>query len=63
MSILTHHIEQRFQAVEPRPLLTAARKNLARRIALHILTLLSTGSVLVALIALKTAIHVWHLPA
>ncbi|WP_025034373.1 hypothetical protein [Bradyrhizobium sp. DOA9] len=33
------------------------------RIALHGLAMLSMGSVLTALIALRTAIHIWHLPA
>ncbi|SCB12715.1 hypothetical protein GA0061099_1001873 [Bradyrhizobium yuanmingense] len=39
------------------------RKARLARIALHGLAMLSIGSVLTALIALRTAIHIWHLPA
>ncbi|MDA9546251.1 hypothetical protein ACM43_17815 [Bradyrhizobium sp. CCBAU 45321] len=39
------------------------RKARLERIALDGLAMLSMGSVLTALIALRTAIHIWHLPA
>ncbi|MCA1426502.1 MULTISPECIES: hypothetical protein [unclassified Bradyrhizobium] len=39
------------------------RKARLERIALHGLAMLSMGSVLTALIALRTAIHMWHLQA
>jgi ABC-type phosphate transport system permease subunit len=51
MSILSHGFE--------RP----TRKAGLRRLVLGALTMLSMGSVLTALIALKTAIYVWHLHA
>ncbi|MDF0492564.1 hypothetical protein [Bradyrhizobium yuanmingense] len=39
------------------------RKARLERIALDGLAMLSMGSVLTALIALRTAIHIWHLQA
>ncbi|MGY3149816.1 hypothetical protein ACVWYQ_006815 [Bradyrhizobium sp. USDA 3397] len=39
------------------------RKARLERIALDGLAMLSMGSVLTALIALRTAIHIWHLHA
>ena len=39
------------------------RKAQLKRLALSALTMLSMGCVLTALIALKTAVYVWHLHA
>ena len=61
MSILTHDLDR---PLAERPVrISDARKAQLERIALQALGLLSMGSVLTALIALRTAIHVWHLPA
>jgi hypothetical protein len=62
MSILTHDFDRPFGAVRPVRISEARRAQL-KRIALHAFALLSMGSVLTALIALRTAIYVWHLPA
>ncbi|QOG17062.1 MULTISPECIES: hypothetical protein [Bradyrhizobium] len=62
MSILTHGLDRPFPVERPVRLSTA-RKARLKRLALGALTLLSMGSVLTALIALKTAIYVWHLHA
>jgi hypothetical protein len=63
MTMLTHDVVHRSDWTD-RPLrLPAARKAQVKRIALGALTALSMASVLTALIALKTAIHVWHLHA
>lgn len=61
MSIMTHDLERPLG--EPPVRICDARKAQLERIALQTLGLLSMGSVLTALIALRTAIHVWHLPA
>ncbi|MCS3727089.1 hypothetical protein [Bradyrhizobium betae] len=63
MSILTHGYDRPFGAAERPARLSAARKTSLKRIGLQALALLSMGSVLTALIALKTAIYVWHLHA
>ena len=61
MSILTHDLDR---PLAERPVrISDARKAQLERIALQALGLLSMGSVLTALIALRTAIHIWHLPA
>lgn len=61
MSILTHDLDR---PLTERPVrISDARKAQLLRIALQTLGLFSMGSVLTALIALRTAIHVWHLPA
>ncbi|OPZ00124.1 hypothetical protein A5906_23175 [Bradyrhizobium sacchari] len=58
MSILTHGLDRPFA----RPArISGARKVRLRDFALGALTLLSMGSVLTALIALRTAIYVWHM--
>ncbi|MEY9879395.1 hypothetical protein [Bradyrhizobium sp. USDA 329] len=62
MSILTHGFDRPFGAKRTARI-SEARKARLERIALQALGLLSMGSVLTALIALRTAIHVWHLPA
>lgn len=62
MSILTHDFDRSFGA-ERTAHISAARRAQLKRIALQALGLLSMGSVLTALIALRTAIHIWHLPA
>ncbi|TYO66861.1 hypothetical protein FXV83_08635 [Bradyrhizobium hipponense] len=62
MSMLTHGFEQSFDRTERWPRAKARRAQL-RRFALRALAVLSMGSVLAALIALRTAIYVWHLHA
>ncbi|TCU72316.1 hypothetical protein EDE08_105176 [Bradyrhizobium sp. R2.2-H] len=61
MSILTHDLDRPLAEHPVR--ISHARKAQLSRIALQALGLLSMGSVLTALIALRTAIHIWHLPA
>ncbi|MCK1740574.1 hypothetical protein IVA80_06750 [Bradyrhizobium sp. 139] len=63
MSILTHGFDRPFDGAERPARLSTARKAQLKRIALRALAVLSMGSVLTALIALKTAIYVWHLHA
>ncbi|MGY4630142.1 hypothetical protein [Bradyrhizobium sp. USDA 4486] len=62
MSMLTHGLDRPFHVERPARLSTE-RKAQLKRLALGALTLLSMASVLTALIALKTAIYVWHLHA
>ncbi|RXT51542.1 hypothetical protein [Bradyrhizobium betae] len=61
MSILTHGLDRPFGCERPARISAAARKAQLKDLALGALTLLSMGSVLTALIALKTAIYVWHM--
>ncbi|QPF93203.1 hypothetical protein [Bradyrhizobium commune] len=63
MSMLTHGLERLSDWAEQRPRTSKERKAQLKRVALRALAVLSMGSVLTALIALKTAIHVWHLHA
>lgn len=63
MSMLTHGLERPFDVAERSPRVSSARKTQLKRIALRAMAVLSMGSVLAALIALKTAIYVWHLHA
>lgn len=63
MSILTHGFDRPFDGAERPARLSTARRARLKRLALGALTLLSMGSVLTALIALRTAIYVWHLHA
>ncbi|WP_027556726.1 hypothetical protein [Bradyrhizobium sp. Cp5.3] len=63
MSLLTHDLERPFDWAERPARISKARKAQLKRIALRALAVLSMGSVLAALIALKTAIYVWHLHA
>jgi hypothetical protein len=63
MSTLTHGLDRPFDEVEQRPRISKERKAQLKRLALSALTMLTMGSVLTALIALKTAIYVWHLHA
>ncbi|MDF0515956.1 hypothetical protein P0R31_01710 [Bradyrhizobium yuanmingense] len=61
MSILTHDLDR---PLAERPVrISDARKAQLKRVTLQGLALLSMGSVLTALTALRTAIHIWHLPA
>ncbi|SFI21477.1 hypothetical protein [Bradyrhizobium sp. cf659] len=62
MSMLTHSFDRPFDGAE-RLRIAKARKTQLKRMALRALAVLSMGSVLTALIALRTAIHVWHLHA
>jgi len=61
MSILTHSLDRPFEGAERSSRISTARKAQLKRIALGAFTLLSMGGVLTALIALKTAIYVWHM--
>jgi len=61
MSMLTYGFDRRFDAAVRPATPPAARKARLKGIALQAFALLSMGSVLTALIALKTAIYVWHL--
>ncbi|MGL9621904.1 hypothetical protein QRQ56_28350 [Bradyrhizobium sp. U531] len=62
MSILTHDFDRSFGAERTRRI-SEAREAQLKHIALQAFGLLAMGSVLTALIALRTAIYVWHLPA
>jgi hypothetical protein len=61
MSMLAHGFERRFIRAERPARISKGRKAQLERVALRALAVLSMGSVLTALIALKTAIFVWHL--
>ena len=61
MSMLTHGLEGPFNWAERPVRISKPRKAQLKRVALRALAVLSMGSVLAALIALKTAIYVWHL--
>ena len=63
MSMLTHGLDRPFDAAERPARISAARGAQLKRLALRALAVLSMGSVLTALIALRTAIYVWHLHA
>jgi len=61
MSMLTYGFDRRFDAAERPARPSTAHQARLKGIALQALGLLSMGSVLTALIALKTAVYVWHL--
>ncbi|MGY0572086.1 hypothetical protein ACTGJ9_014335 [Bradyrhizobium sp. RDM12] len=61
MSTLTHGLERPFNRAQRAARISTARKAQLKRLALRALAVLTMGSVLTALIALKTAIYVWHL--
>lgn len=63
MSMLTQGLERPLERVERRPRMSTAREAQLMRVALRALAVLTMGSVLTGLIALKTAIYVWHLHA
>jgi hypothetical protein len=63
MSMLTNGFDRTFGEAERLELISAERKAQLKRIALRALAVLTMGSVLTALIALKTAIFVWNLHA
>lgn len=63
MSMLTQGFEQPFGWAERPARISGERKAQFKRVALRALAALTMGSVLTALIALKTAIYVWHLHA
>lgn len=63
MPVLTHRLEQSLHLAERGPLLSALRRAQLKRIALQALTVVSMGSVLTGLIALRTAICLWRLHA
>jgi hypothetical protein len=61
MSMLTHSFDRSFDEADRPSRISTARKAQLKRVALQGLALLSMGSVLTALIALRTAIYVWHM--
>jgi hypothetical protein len=63
MSMLTHGFERPVDWAARPARISGDRKAQLKRIALRALAVLTMGSVLTALIALKTAIYVWHLHA
>ena len=63
MSMLTHGFDRPFDGAGRPARISQERKAQLKRLVLGALTVLSMGSVLTALIALKTAIYVWHLHA
>jgi len=63
MSMLTQGLERPLDWVERGPRISTARKAQLKRVALRALAVLTMGGVLTALIALKTAIFVWHMHA
>jgi hypothetical protein len=63
MSMLTHSLERSFNWAERPARISKEHKAQLKRVALRALAVLSMGSVLAAVIALKTAIYVWHLHA
>ena len=63
MSMLTHGFERSFNWAERSARISSERRAQLKRAAMRALTVLTMGSVLTALIALKTAIYVWHLHA
>ncbi|MFT4117773.1 hypothetical protein [Bradyrhizobium sp.] len=63
MSMLTHGFERSTGWADRPARMSREHKVQLRRLALRALAVLSMGGVLTALIALKTAIYVWHLHA
>lgn len=63
MPAWTHRLEQPLHWVERRPWMSKVRRAQLERRALQALTMLSMGSVLTALIALRAVISLWHLRA
>ncbi|MCP3385338.1 hypothetical protein NLM31_33655 [Bradyrhizobium sp. CCGUVB4N] len=63
MSMLTQGFERSSNWAERPVRIPGERKAQLKRVAMRTLAVLTMGSVLTALIALKTAIFVWHLHA
>ena len=63
MPVRIHRFEHPLHWAEHQLHLSKALKAQLKRVALHALALLSMGSVLTALIALRAAISLWHLNA
>lgn len=63
MSMLTHSFDRPFSEAKRPARASETRKAQLKRLALRALAVFTMGSVLTALIALKTAIYVWHLHA
>ncbi|MBR0686721.1 hypothetical protein JQ594_12400 [Bradyrhizobium manausense] len=63
MSMLTQGFERPLAWAERPKRISRERKTQLKRVALRAVAVLTMGSVLTALIALKTAIYVWHLHA
>ena len=63
MSMLTHGLERPFDWAKRPARISNEHKARLKRVALRALAVLSMGGLLAAVIALKTAIYVWHLHA
>lgn len=63
MRVLTQRVEQPPYWADRQPRQTKVLGAQLKRLALRVLTLLSMGSALTALIALKAVISLWHLHA
>ncbi|WP_426613971.1 hypothetical protein [Bradyrhizobium sp. McL0616] len=63
MSVLTHGFDRPFDEAERPARISKPRKAQLKRVALRTLAVLSMGTLLAAVIALKTAVYVWHLHA
>ncbi|WP_298876974.1 hypothetical protein [uncultured Bradyrhizobium sp.] len=63
MSMLTQGFERSSDWAERPALISRERKAQLKQVALRALAVLTMGGVLAALIALKTAVYVWHLHA
>ena len=63
MSMLTHGFDRPFDDVERPARISKEHKAQLKRVALRAVAVLSMGGLLAAVIALKTAIYVWHLHA
>ena len=63
MTMLTQGLERPFDWAEHPARISKSRKAQLKRVARRALAVLTMGSVLTALIALMTAIYVWHLHA
>ncbi|EJN14895.1 hypothetical protein PMI42_01554 [Bradyrhizobium sp. YR681] len=61
MSMLTHGLDRPFAGADRSLRVSTVRKAQLKRLALGAIALLSMGSMLTALIALRTAIYVWHM--
>jgi hypothetical protein len=63
MSMLTHGFERPLDWAARPARISQERKAQLKRVALRALAVLSMGGLLAAVIALKTAVYVWHLHA
>jgi hypothetical protein len=63
MSMLTHGLERPFDWANRPSRTSGEHKAQLKRVALRALAVLSMGGLLAAVLALKTAIYIWHLHA